>query len=125
MIGPRVSKTTPAESRRAYQQVKDRSFGLCEICGIKPATETHHRQYRSRGGRDTVSNLIHVCGWGNHTGCHGRAHTSGQENGWSVPSGLDPAGIPVLYRGQWMLLTVDGGLQDGGDMSATRKSDRT
>lgn len=114
MITPKRPKPTPAESRRAYQLVKDRSFGLCELCGAQPATEVHHRQYRSRGGLDTVDNLVHVCGWGGTLGCHAKAHndTDSPQNGWAVPSGFDPARIPVLYRGQWMRLTEDGGLQD-------------
>lgn len=114
MIGPKQPKPTPAESRLAYQLVKSRSFGLCEICGVKRATEVHHRQYRSRGGQDTAQNCIHVCGWGGTLGCHARAHNDSENtaNGWAVPSGFDPARIPVLYRGQWMKLTGDGGLAD-------------
>lgn len=118
MIGPKRPKPSKADERRAYDRTRARSFGLCEICGIHPATEIHHRQYRSRGGRHETANLLHVCGWGNHTGCHGKAHTEGHDNGWAVPSGANPADVQVLYRGQWMYLTEDGGLQDGGDADA-------
>lgn len=113
MIGPKVAKPTPAESRRAYEAVHERSFGLCEGCGERRATEIHHRLYRSRGGRDEVTNLLDLCGWGNHTGCHGEAHTlpERQIDGWSVPSGEDPGERPVLYRGHWMKLLPDGGLE--------------
>lgn len=126
MIGPKRERQTKADERRAYDLAKARAFGLCEICGVKQATEIHHRQYRSRGGRHESANLLHVCGWGNHTGCHGRAHGGqiAETNGWSVESGVDPNLTQLLYRGQWMYLTDDGGLLDGGDMSATRKSDR-
>lgn len=114
MLGPKSPKQTPAEARRAYQLAADRSFGLCEICGVRPATETHHRKYRSRGGGHEAANLLRVCGWGNHTGCHGKAHTDKDalDNGWSVASGDDPASRRVLYRGVWMLLTADGGLNE-------------
>lgn len=61
------------------------------------ATEAHHRLYRSRGGADTLSNALHLCGWGNHTGCHGVAHTVvGEVRGWSVRSGFSPLLVPVL-----------------------------
>jgi 5-methylcytosine-specific restriction endonuclease McrA len=112
MIRPKTPKPTPAESRAAYARVKERSFGLCEICGAKQATEIHHRLHRSHGGQDTVQNLLHVCGWGNHTGCHGSAHshTDRYTNGWAVRTGNDPALRPVLYRGRLMILTQEGGI---------------
>lgn len=103
---------TAAQSREAYARVKERSAGLCEICGERQATETHHRLPRSHGGPDSVENLIRVCGWGNHTGCHGKAHSDSLRyaNGWAVRSGYDPALLPVVYRGQLTILTADGGL---------------
>jgi hypothetical protein len=112
MIGPKVAPPTAAESRLAYDRVKERSFGMCEICGTKRATEIHHRLHRSHGGKDTVTNLIHVCGWGNHTGCHGAAHSDPKRyaNGWAVRSGGNPALRPVLYRGSLTILTAEGGL---------------
>lgn len=115
-VSPKTPKPTSVETAAAYARVKERSFGLCEICGIHQAEETHHRQHRSHGGPDTVPNLIRVCGWGNHTGCHGRAHgeTARYVNGWAVRSGLDPAAEPILYRGQLMILTPDGGLTKAG-----------
>lgn len=86
----------PAKVLRAVQE---RSGGVCEGCGRRPAMEMHHRQYRSRGGRHEVVNLLHLCGSGNHTGCHGTAHTAmGAEAGWSVHSWATPAEVPVNYR---------------------------
>jgi hypothetical protein len=110
--GPKTAKPTQAESRLAYAKVRERSFGMCEICGIRQATEIHHRQHRSHGGLDIVTNLLHVCGWGNHTGCHGKAHADSDRyaNGWSVRSGFNSALRPVLYRGQLVILKADGGL---------------
>ena len=119
MIGPKVAKPTPAESRRAYEAVRERSGGVCEGCGEAPASDVHHRLFRSRGGRDEVTNLLHLCGWGNHTGCHGEAHTDPerQTDGWSVPSGEKPANRPVLYRGAWVYLMPDGGLEPMGGVT--------
>jgi len=112
MIAPKTEKVTPAQSRQAYERVKERSFGVCEVCGVKRATEIHHRLYRSHGGQDTVQNLLHVCGWGNHTGCHGAAHADSDryKNGWAVRTGFDPNLTPVLYRGWLIMLTADGGI---------------
>jgi hypothetical protein len=112
VIGPRRAKPTPAESRAAYERVKERSFGLCEICGTARATEVHHRLHRSHGGLDVAENLLHVCGWGNHSGCHGKAHSDSDRyaNGWAVRSGGNPALRPVLYRGSLTILTAEGGL---------------
>lgn len=77
-----------AVPKRVERVVRERSAGHCEGCGLNRPTQLHHRRYRSRGGKHTVSNLLALCGSGNHTGCHGRAHSGeGQELGWSVESG--------------------------------------
>jgi hypothetical protein len=87
--------------------IKWRSGGWCEGCGVKAATEAHHRQYRSRGGTETLDNGLRLCGWGNHTGCHGIAHTSeGERRGWSVRSGYSTLIVPAL-------LTALGGASQG------------
>ena len=121
MIEPKRPKVSPAQSRRAYEKVAARSFGLCEGCGHRQATQMHHRQYRSRGGRDEVVNLIHVCGNGNNNddSCHGRAHNDREAvaDGWSVVSGVNPAHVPVLYRGRFVFLLPDGGIEDMGEVT--------
>lgn len=105
-------KTIPTTTQTA---VRTRSQGLCEGCGQHPATELHHRRYRSRGGTHEVSNLLHLCGSGNHTGCHGKAHTgAGEVLGWSVESGIaPPAHYPLTYRGVRALLDDDGNVHTG------------
>jgi hypothetical protein len=83
-------------SPAVLKALKKRSGGICEGCGVSKATEAHHRQYRSRGGSDDLNNALHLCGSGNHTGCHGIAHTAdGEARGWSVRSGFDPAEVPA------------------------------
>lgn len=83
-------------SPAVLRALKKRSGGLCEGCGLAKATEAHHRQYRTRGGSDLLSNALHLCGSGNHTGCHGIAHTAeGEARGWSIRSGFDPSEVPV------------------------------
>jgi hypothetical protein len=103
--GPRkkASRDIPPAIRAA---LLERSGGLCEGCGLHPATEAHHRLYRSRGGKHTLANLVHLCGLGNHTGCHGLAHSgkAGEDFGWALRSGSDPAAVGLWYRGRWKFL---------------------
>lgn len=105
-------KRIPPKNR---ESVENRSRGLCEGCGIRRATDVHHRKYLSRGGGHEIANLIHLCGsenglpGGNHSGCHGVAHSGeGHELGWSVNSWGDPTHTPVLYRGEMRWITNDG-----------------
>lgn len=83
--------------------VRARAGGACEWCGARGTPlELHHRQFRSRGGLHTPQNLVALCGWGNHTGCHGRAHSRAHEAepaGFSVRSGYDPATIEIHHHG--------------------------
>ena len=94
--------------------LKKRSMGVCEGCGLAQATEAHHRQFRSRGGPEILANALHLCGWGNHTGCHGVAHTAvGEARGWAVRSGFDVLLVPVFgvvdFEGHWRRQDNDGG----------------
>ena len=90
--------------------VRARSGGTCEGCCRREATEMHHRKYRARGGQHTAANLLHLCGWGNHTGCHGEAHTAaGQDKGWSVASWADPAATPIEHAVHGLVLLDDAG----------------
>ena len=102
----RKIEKSKADSKAAYEAVAARSGGICEGCGAEPATDMHHRLYRSRGGRDEVVNILHLAGPGNTGKCHGRAHNDPEATveGWSVASWDDPADKPVLYRGRWVRL---------------------
>lgn len=97
------------------RKIRLRSRGICEGCGLAPATEMHHCQFRSRLGPSTAGNGMHLCGWGNHTGCHGVAHDGkkGEEIGWSIRSGHDPLEVPKLivinFVKVWALFDDDGG----------------
>jgi hypothetical protein len=84
-----------------------RSQGVCELCGVKPATNWHHRKNRSQGGPHDLSNALHLCGSGT-TGCHGMVTERplhAFDNGWSVRSRFLPADVIVNYRQtQWVWL---------------------
>jgi hypothetical protein len=103
---------------RTRSRLYERAHGCCESCGQYGATNAHHRQNRSQGGPDTLSNLLLLCGSGT-TGCHGYITQSpemAQVRGYTVRSGENPADVPVQRwdreRGYaaWVLLDNDGGL---------------
>lgn len=113
----RPRDTGPTREQRAA--VHTRAGGCCERCGdrITPWVDhsIHHRLPRGRGGRNSLSNLVLLCGSG-VTGCHGQVEsqrTAAYETGWLVETGIDPATKPVLVvlRGP-VLLTDDGTYQD-------------
>jgi len=93
--------------------VLDRAGDLCEVCGSPGPLELHHRRYRSRGGTHTASNLVALCGWGNHTGHHGWAHTDPLATIWGVSlhSWDEPLEMRLWspQRGAWGLLDDSGG----------------
>ena len=103
--------TIPSTVRRA---LRERSDGACEMCGLAYPTNAHHRKNLSQGGEDVLSNLLHLCGSGT-TGCHGwvTEHPAiSYIKGWSVRRGVDPASMPVWYRGSRVKLDDLGNLED-------------
>lgn len=86
-----------------------RSEGRCEWCRVPGRLELHHRLYRSRGGTGEAGNAVALCGFGNASGCHGRAHSAeGERLGFSAVG--DPFSVPlVLVRfGAPVLLSREG-----------------
>ena len=73
-----------AADRRAYQAATERADGVCEGCGRLAPLERHHRRFRSRGGKTTPENLLLLCGMGNTSGCHGKAHSAEPPAGWAI-----------------------------------------
>lgn len=105
-----MAEPIPAKVR---DTVLARAAGRCERCGRHvQSLELHHRKFRSRGGHHTIENIVALCGWGNHTGCHGAAHSATEryDNGWAVRTGTDPHLMPVMYRGWRVMLTAEGGI---------------
>lgn len=103
--------TISPATRRLLRQ---RADGRCEVCGLAWPTNSHHRKNRSQGGGDELSNLLAVCGSGT-TECHGYITEHPGESylkGWSVRQSQDPAEVPVLYRGIYVLLDNLGNLHD-------------
>jgi HNH endonuclease len=95
--------------------VEERAGNYCEVCG-NPALESmalHHRKLKSRGGKDSVSNLIRV-----HHKCHNLGTNSihnnpeiATKNGWMVSSWSEPEIEPFLQPdGGWVILKDDGSI---------------
>lgn len=65
---------------RTLKKLWERSQGICEVifdngqrCTNK-VFKPHHIKYKSRGGKDTLSNLIHTC-----FNCHYKIHFCSKE----------------------------------------------
>lgn len=90
-----------------------RAAGYCEKCGSVAAESMalHHRKLKSRGGKDSVSNLIYV-----HHGCHNLGTDSIHLNpgysankGWMVGSWQEPNETPMfLPDGRLVILEENG-----------------
>lgn len=99
--------------RKVRAALHERAGDCCEICGVHGANNAHHRRNQSQGGRDTLANLLLLCGSG-CTGCHGRVtlHPSwATENCYTIQGLLDgdaPETVPVLIRGERCLLEDNG-----------------
>jgi hypothetical protein len=99
------------QEKEARRLVRERSGGICEVCGAARATNYQHRQNRSQAGAWSASNGLDVCGSGT-TGDHGYIHAHPAESyarGWSVRSWDDPASVPVQTAQGWVLLDDEGG----------------
>lgn len=97
--------------KTARAMVRERSGGVCEVCGTARATNYQHRKNRSQAGEWSVVNGLDVCGSGT-TGCHGWIHanpTKSYERGWMVHSWDDPANVPVRIGCHLVFLTPTGG----------------
>jgi len=99
--------------KRVVEQVIQRANGYCETCGGVPGETMalHHRKLKSRGGKDTVANLIWI-----HHGCHNLNTDSihlnpemAEHKGWMVGSWQDPEEVPFLQPdGSFVFLNNDG-----------------
>lgn len=70
-----------------------------------------HRLLRSRGGDNRMSNLYSSCGNGT-TGCEGLTHAHPERAtaaGYMVPSGFDPASVPMEHAVHGTVLLLDDG----------------
>ena len=111
-----TTSTIPPKMRHA---VYERDEWCCVRCG-EPLRDGHrsiqHRVPGGMGGRrgpNRMSILIAVCGIPVlRPGCHDQIEqfrAVAKEQGYLVPSGVDPEWWPVLYQGrEWRYLTDNG-----------------
>lgn len=105
--------TGPTQAIR--DAVYEREGMTCSLCsGTEGPFQIHHRRPRGMGGTrrldaNGMSNLVLV-----DEDCHSgiESHrTMAYLNGWLVPQQADPALVPFLYRGRWVLLTELGAVE--------------
>jgi 5-methylcytosine-specific restriction endonuclease McrA len=65
--------------------VLKRANGFCEHCGRSGDLTLHHRKLKSRGGKDSVSNLIAVLHECHLYDIHANPKRA-EEMGWMIPS---------------------------------------
>lgn len=94
--------------------VYERCAGRCEICDEWASDlELHHRRARGMGSTrrpetNMASNCLALCRMCHH----GRVESyraQAFDNGWLVRQSHQPLDVPVLRRGQWVLLDDVGG----------------
>lgn len=117
---PAPRQTGPSQQTR--WQCQHRDAGLCVRCG-QPASDLDHRSGRGMGGRSaTVSAringpawLLHLCGAGNTSGCHGWKETEREQaerDGFRLPRNrtgeIDAAAVPVRTVNGWARYLDDG-----------------
>lgn len=64
-----IAATKAKQWRELTQRVRERDSQTCRICKRAPGAEVHHVEFRSRGGKDEMSNCLLVC-----RGCHTDLH---------------------------------------------------
>lgn len=99
--------------KKIVELVVERAQGYCEACGKpeQPTMALHHRKLKSRGGKDSASNLMRV-----HHSCHnmstGSIHanpTWAEDKGFMVASWQEPDAAPMhTPNGGIVLLQNDG-----------------
>ncbi|WP_280427190.1 HNH endonuclease [Nocardia brasiliensis] len=105
-----MRKTGP--SKKVVDLIRDRSAGICEICGWAEGQQIHHRRPRKMGGtRDpqinSPANLLHLCNL-----CHAVVEGNrldAETRGYLLKMGAD-FDQPVWYRGQHKVLDGEGGV---------------
>jgi hypothetical protein len=105
--------------KEVVRLVCERAGNYCEVCGksAELSMALHHRKLKSRGGKDSASNVVRI-----HHKCHNLGTKSihlnpsmAEINGWMVGSWQDPEEAPFLRPdGTHVLLMNDGTIKELG-----------
>jgi hypothetical protein len=95
--------------KELHALLKTRANGYCEYCGrdLGEEGDPHHRQLKSRGGKDRASNLILI-----HHACHMKIHanpSNAEKDGSMVSSWQDPLEAPYRLPSGFHALLRDNG----------------
>lgn len=99
--------------KKIVAKVVERAKGYCEVCGwdLTDDYALHHRKLKSRGGKDTVSNLMAV-----HHKCHNLGTDSihlnpemATEKGYMVSAWKEPHEVAVRQPNGKMVYFDDNG----------------
>jgi hypothetical protein len=112
---PRKRPRYTGPPKTVKDDLAKRSGGFCEYCGVRPATEAHHRLGRKAGGTkrpwiNKLSNLVHLDRF-----CHARiTNTNGhraeyEEAGFLLREGLKPWKTPVDHARLGRVILLDNG----------------
>ena len=107
---PRASRSSKSRTipKKLRDAVYKRAGGRCDCCGLwipQDAFDCHHRQLRSRGGKDVIENLV-ALKHEHHMWVHQHPAES-TDRGLMVPPWADPVDTPVrrfdgnLYLSRW------------------------
>ena len=55
------NRLPPDEYKARCKEVLQRDGWRCRLCGRRNTLHVHHVLFRSRGGKDTLNNLLTVC----------------------------------------------------------------
>ena len=89
----------------------DNESGVCCICG-RPASDKHHIVKRSAGkwvvdGREIRKPTVRLCGSGNASGCHGKAHKGLLHFRWVDNEKCNNAPLRWCGGGHWSYLLTE------------------
>lgn len=108
---------TAAFTRAVKQTILDRAGDHCEVCGVNKPVDIHHRIPRGAGGSKDErlgqpSNGLAIC-----RPCHDLIESRREfaldrgwliHRGWSMRNDVSAADVPVIWQGDWALLSDDG-----------------
>ena len=88
-----------------------RSENHCEICGVAVPEQIHHRRARGMGSTRRPETNQPANGLAACSRCHEFVESRREfalDRGWLVRQNQSPADVPLVYQGNWAVLTDDG-----------------